>query len=182
MDIVTGRYGAIRTRPYVLDEQLIMGIIQWYLLKQRLLLMGLSFLVGLALFSVQTSRGPNSSASGFAGLAFGVLTMSQLVAYLIGITRYRQALDDQGWFSIPRWIQIDSLFFVTSLTNSESSKAKLDGLFKAVEFRGGYYLLHYAAENLMTFIPAEAFESPDDQRRFEALLAQKGVKIARKDG
>jgi len=85
-----------------------------------------------------------------------------------------------GWFSLSRRNEIDETTFTTTFGDGMVVKNQLAGLFAKMEKRAGYYLLWTTGNSGDKGIvpqPFEAFESPADRERFEALLAAKGVKI-----
>lgn len=171
---------AIRTRPYVLEEQPIMGIIRGQLLKQQLFMAAIFVLAFFVVLLAESGHGLNPQGSICVGIAMTFLAAREIYRYSGRVTQYRRTLNDAGWFAVPRWNEIDENFFAISLSNSEFNKVKLEGLFKKVELLHGYYLLRYAAVKQMTFIPVNAFESSDDRQRFEQLLADKGVPVVHK--
>ncbi|RPJ01201.1 MAG: hypothetical protein EHM39_03645 [Chloroflexi bacterium] len=182
MEAVVEQANSITTRPYVLEQRPVMDIIRGQLLKQRLIMGALSFLVVYAIWTAQNNRG--SDQPDYVCISWIVIFFVglQFFGFFNSVNNYRNALTEAGWFTVPRWNQIDDRFFVIAIQDSNFSKAALDGLFKEMRLHNGYCVLKYASGKQMTFIPANAFESPDDRRRFEDLLASKGVKIARKDG
>lgn len=86
-----------------------------------------------------------------------------------------------GWFSMSRRNEIDEDTFTTLFGDGTAVKNQLAGLFSKMERHPGYYLLWTtgkSGDKGIVPLPFEAFETPADRERFEALLTAKGVKIS----
>jgi hypothetical protein len=152
-----------------------MRIVKRHLLKQRIFA---GAIFGLIIFGILSARNIPDQP-----LARGVIAMSlaagwEFIGYSSGAAQYCRLYTESDLFSTALWSEISEEFFTTYQEDGEFFKSKLEGLFKRVELRDGYYFLKYRTpkEGAM-LIPADAFESEEDRRRFEEILAGKGVKI-----
>lgn len=103
-----------------------------------------------------------------------------VLKYFSSVQKSRENFTEAGWFSIPRWHEIDETTIAAYSEIGEHHKTPWKGRFEKVELRDGTYLLHTAGrQKQVEFIPQGAFE-PGDLERFEAILARHGLPIVRK--
>jgi hypothetical protein len=167
----------IKTFSYVLDEEPVMRMVRRRALRQQLF-----FAIGVVVTAVVIAGLHGGTRALLCGFTFAVFYGGYviLVGYGGNIHRQRRAFSDARWFSVPHWNETDGEFFGTYERGGAFSKNKLAGLFRQVEFRDEHYFLQYASDRGILMIPAHAFESEADRERFERLLADKGVPVARR--
>ncbi len=178
MEVVEEQRAGVTTRHFVLDEKFIVKLLKRNTLKRRLIAVLLLLLGGFIASVAQ--KAPLIIAD--CGAIIGFLSAVAFLLVFFGDAQgeLRREFVEGGWFSVPRWIEIDGHSFTMYLEDGKFYKNILDGLFKRGEFRDEYFFLQYASNAGMIVIPARAFESEADRQHFEQLLADKGVPVVRR--
>jgi len=128
----------IKTAPYVLDEEAVMRVAKRTLRRMR----AFRAVAVIVFVLVLGSRKPEPLCCAMQ-FAFFYACYSVL-KYFSDVHKFGENFTKTDAFVLPRWHEIDDVFFATYLGTGEYVKRPFGELFKKVEFRDGNYMLHMA--------------------------------------
>ncbi len=118
---------------------------------------------------------------GAALLCYWPLILAELVLFLLAVRSFRRdrrRFLHQPQMAMERWHEIDAEFCVTYLADGTFSRFRWAAVDGRVRRDTHSYTFDSSAVSLV--IPLRTFASEDDQHRFEAILAAKGLRVTRK--